>query len=114
MLVNWTDLLDGEIVSAVGAVARMAAKPRVSRRVEKDLAIATWTDTERLTGDALEGIAADPGIPELAGEELAELANALRQHEVQRRLTSFQISCCSLKNTRSLPSSRSAACVVTM
>jgi hypothetical protein len=32
MLVNWSDILDGEIVNAAWAVAGMVAKPRTSRR----------------------------------------------------------------------------------
>src|SRR5580658_6164488 len=37
VLVNWTDILDGEIVNAAWAVAGMAARPRPSRRVAADL-----------------------------------------------------------------------------
>ena len=59
MMVNWPDILDGEIVNAAWAVAGMVARPRTSRRVAASLGTAAWADTERLIRDALAGIAAD-------------------------------------------------------
>ena len=37
MLVNWTDILDGEIVNAGWAVAQMVVRPRTSRQVAAGL-----------------------------------------------------------------------------
>ena len=37
LAVNWTDILDGEIVTAAWAVAGMAARPRAARRVAANL-----------------------------------------------------------------------------
>ncbi len=86
VLVNWTNLLDGEIVNAAWAVAQMAARPRTSRRAAADLDTAAWADTERLIRDALAGIAADPRVPDLPdlpAAEAAELETVLRGPEVQ-------------------------------
>ena len=84
--VNWTDILDGEIVNAAWAVAGMVAKPRTARRVAASLDTAAWADTERLIRDALAEIPAHHGMPDLSEEEIAELAAALKRHEVQGAL----------------------------
>ena len=86
VLVNWTDVLDGEIVNAAWAVAGMVVKPRTGRRTVADLDTAAWADTERLIKDVLAGISASPGLPDLPEDEAAELEAALRQHEVQGAL----------------------------
>jgi hypothetical protein len=86
VLVNWTDILDGEIVSAAWSVAGMVAKPRASRRMAAALDTAAWADTERLIKDALSGIAADPEIPDLSEAQVTELTAALSRHEVQGAL----------------------------
>ena len=86
MLANWTDVLDLEIANAIWAVALMSAKPRVSRRAAAQLGTAAWADTERLIRDALAEIPAHRGIPDLSQEETAELAAALKRHEVQGAL----------------------------
>jgi NACHT domain len=85
MLVNWSDILDGEIVNAAWAVAGMVAKPRTSRRTAA-LDTAAWADTERLLRDALAGIAMDSEMPDLSADEAAELAAAVRRDEVQGAL----------------------------
>ena len=72
MLVNWSDILDGEIVNAAWAVAGMVAKPRTSRRTAAALDTAAWADTERLLRDALAGIAVDPEMPDLSADQAAE------------------------------------------
>jgi NACHT domain len=84
--VNWSDILDGEIVNAAWAVAGMVAKPRTSRKVAASLDTAVWANTERLIRDALAEIAADPALPELSEDEAAELAAAVRGPEVQGAL----------------------------
>jgi NACHT domain len=86
MLVNWSDILDGEIVNAAWAVAGIVAKPRTSRRTAAALDTAAWADTERLIRDALGGIAADLQLPESHEDEAAELAAAVRRDEVQGAL----------------------------
>jgi len=86
MLVNWSDILDGEIVNAAWAVAGMVAKPRTARRTTAALDTAAWADTERLIRDALAGIATDPEAPDLAEDEAAELAASVRRDEVQGAL----------------------------
>ena len=86
LALNWTDILDGEIVNAAWAVAGMVAKPRTSRRVSADLDTATWADTERLIRDALADISGDPGLPDLSKDEAAELEAAVRRPEVQGAL----------------------------
>jgi hypothetical protein len=86
MLVNWSDILDGEIVNAAWAVAGMVAKPRTSRRTAAALDTAAWADTERLLRDALAGIATDLEVPDLSEDEAAELAAAVRRDEVQGAL----------------------------
>jgi hypothetical protein len=86
VVINWTDVLDGEIVNAAWAVAQMAGKPRTSRRVAADLDTAAWADTERLIRDALPGIAANPEIPEMSEVETALLAATLNRDEVQGAL----------------------------
>ena len=86
MLVTWSDILDGEIVNAAWAVVQMAAKPRTSRRVATELETASWADTERLIRDALVEIETSPYLPDLSGEEVAELEAALKQHEFQGAL----------------------------
>jgi hypothetical protein len=77
LAVNWTDILDGEIVNAAWAVAGMAARPRTARRVAASLDTAAWADTERLIRDVLKEITADPELPELTEDEAAELAAAV-------------------------------------
>ena len=42
MLINWTDILDGEIVNAGWAVAQMVVRPRTSRQVAAGLNVARW------------------------------------------------------------------------
>jgi hypothetical protein len=84
--VNWADILDGEIVNAAWAVAGMVAKPRTARKVAASLDTAAWADTERLIRDALAGIAADPGLPELSEDEAAALEAAVRGPETQGAL----------------------------
>ena len=86
VLVNWTDILDGEIVNAAWAVAQMVAKPRTSRQAAVNLGTATWADTEELIRDVLSRIVADPEIRDLSEEEAAELGTALKRHEVQGAL----------------------------
>jgi hypothetical protein len=86
LAVNWTDILDGEIVNAAWAVAGMVAKPRGSRRVAKGLDTVAWADTERLIREALAGIATDPELPELSADEAAALEAAVRRPEVQGAL----------------------------
>lgn len=86
MLVNWSDILDGEIVNAAWAVVGMVAKPRTSRRTAGALDTAAWADTGRLIRDALAGIGADLQPPELHADEAAELAAAVRRDEVQGAL----------------------------
>jgi hypothetical protein len=86
LAVNWTDILDGEIVNAAWAVAGMLAKPRAGHKVAASLDTAAWADTERLVRDALAGIAADPDLPELSEDEAAELEMAVRMPEVQGAL----------------------------
>src|SRR5262245_37560172 len=86
MLVNWSDILDGEIVNAAWAVAGMVAKPRTARRTAAALDVAAWADTERLIRDALAGIATAPEIPGLSEQEAAELAAALTRAEAQGAL----------------------------
>jgi len=86
LAVNWTDVLDGEIVNAAWALAGMVARPRTSRRVAASLDIAAWADTERLIRNALSEIAADPELAELSGDEAAALEAAVRRPEVQGAL----------------------------
>jgi hypothetical protein len=85
LAVNWTDILDGEIVNAAWAVAGMVARLRTARKVA-GLDTAAWADTERLIRDALAGLAADPVLPELSEDEATELAAAVRGPEVQGAL----------------------------
>jgi hypothetical protein len=84
--VNWTDILDGEIVNAAWAVAGMVAKPRASRRTAADLDTAGWADTERLITEALTEIAPERELPDLSAGEAAELEAAVRTPEVQGAL----------------------------
>jgi hypothetical protein len=86
LAVNWTDVLDGEIVNAAWALAGMVARPRTGRKVAASLDTAAWADTERLIRDALSEIAADPELPELPEDEVAELEAAVRRPEVQGAL----------------------------
>jgi hypothetical protein len=86
VLLNWTDILDGEIVNAAWAVAGMVTKPRASRRVTAALDTAAWADTERLVKDALAKIGSNRDIPDLFEEEAAELRPALTAHEVHGAL----------------------------
>jgi hypothetical protein len=86
MLVNWTDILDKEIVNAAWAVAGMVAKPRAARQTAANLDTAAWADTDRLIRDALAGIAVNPELPTLAEDEAAEVAASLKRHEVQGAL----------------------------
>jgi hypothetical protein len=86
VLVNWTDILDGEIVNAAWALAGMTARPRTSRRAAAGLDTAAWADTEQLVRDALAGIAVDPEMPDLSNDEAAELEAILKRHEVQGAL----------------------------
>lgn len=86
MLVNWADVLDGEIVNAAWAVAGMVARPRASRRVAADLDTAAWADTERLIRDALAAMTAEPDMPEPSDDEYDELEEALKGAEAQGAL----------------------------
>jgi NACHT domain len=83
VLVNWSDILDEELVSAAGAVVAMVAKPRPGRRAAAALDTAAWGDTERLIREALAEVAADTGLPDLSEDELTVLHGALKRHEVQ-------------------------------
>jgi hypothetical protein len=86
LAVNWSDILDGEIVNAAWAVAGMVAKPRTARKVAASLDIAAWADTKRLIRDALREITADPELPELSADDAAGLTAAVRGPEVQGAL----------------------------
>jgi hypothetical protein len=86
LAVNWSDILNGEIVNAAWAVAGMVARPRTGRKVAASLDTAAWADTERLIRDALAEIAADPDLPELSEDQAAELAATVRRPEVQGAL----------------------------
>ena len=55
MFINVTDVVDGELVSAITAVACMVAKPRATRRTAKAMDLAGWADTEALIRDGLPG-----------------------------------------------------------
>jgi len=84
VLINWTDVLDGEIVNAAWAVAQMAAKPRTSRRAAADFDTASWADTERIIKDALAGVRYE--LPEMSDEQAVALQAAVERHEVQGAL----------------------------
>jgi hypothetical protein len=86
MLVNWTDILDGAIANAAWGVVSMVAQPRTARRVAAALDTAAWADTERLIRDALAGMTADPGLPDLSEAEAEELKEALKRDEAQGAL----------------------------
>ncbi len=86
LAVNWTDILDGEIVNAAWAVAGMVARPRTARRVAASLDTAAWADTERLIREALAEIVVGPAVPDLTGDEAAELTAVVRRPEVQGAL----------------------------
>jgi NACHT domain len=89
VLINPADVAavaDGVLVNAVWAVGQMAARPRESRRTAAGLDTAAWADTERLIRDALADVAARREFPVLSEQDAAELAVALRRHEVQGAL----------------------------
>jgi hypothetical protein len=89
VLVNPADVAavaDGVLVNAVWAVGQMVARPRESRRTAAGLDTAAWADTERLIRDALADVAASREFPALSAQDAAELAVALRRHEVQGAL----------------------------
>ena len=83
LAVNWTEILDGEIVNAAWALAGMVARPRAARRVAADLDTVAWADTERLIWYALSEVDADPALPGLSEDAAAELAATVRAPEVQ-------------------------------
>jgi hypothetical protein len=83
VLVNWSDILDEELVSAAGAVFAMVVKLRPGRRAAAALDFAAWGDTDRLVRDALAEVAAGPRLPVLSEDELTMLEVALKRHEVQ-------------------------------
>jgi hypothetical protein len=83
MLLNWTDILDGEIVNAGWVVASMATKRRASRRESADLDAVGWADTASFIEDALPALASDPELLILTEDEASALAQALGRHEVQ-------------------------------
>jgi hypothetical protein len=84
VLVNWTDVLDLEIASALGAIGRKLTKPQMSRRAKEDLDTVSWADTERLINNTLPRIRLE--LPEISDAEAAELEGALKRHEVQGTL----------------------------
>jgi NACHT domain len=86
VLINWTDILDGEIVNAAWAVAQMAVKPRASRRVAAALDTAAWGNTDLLSKDALADIPTSPELPDLSKDEVRALKAALKRHEVHGAL----------------------------
>lgn len=84
MLINWTDVFDSEIATALGTIGQKLVKPRMSRRVSADLDTVSWTDTERLIRDMLPRVRLE--LPEISDAEAAELEGALKRHEVQGAL----------------------------
>jgi len=89
VLINPADVAavaDGVLVNAVWAVGQMAARPRESRRAAAGLDTVAWADTERLIRGALADVATSREFPALSEQDAAELAVALRCHEVQGAL----------------------------
>ncbi|MBO0803090.1 MAG: NACHT domain-containing protein [Nocardiopsaceae bacterium] len=84
MLINPGDIADGLLVSAVGALVRIAVRPRTSRRTSAELDIAGWADTEALIRDSLPGVKLE--LPELTDNEARELTDVLESDEVQAAL----------------------------
>jgi hypothetical protein len=82
VLINWTDILDGEIVNAAWAVGQMAVKPRSARRVGTALDTAVWANTDRLKAELLADIATSTEMPTLSDTEVEALKAALHQYEV--------------------------------
>ena len=84
MLINWTDVFDSEIATALGMIGQKLAKPRMSRQVSADLDTVSWADTERLARNMLPRVRLE--LPEISDTEAAELEGALKRHEVQGAL----------------------------
>jgi NACHT domain len=84
VLLNWTDIADLQIASAITAVAGMVARSRMSRRTTAVLVAAGWADTEALIRDGLPGARLE--IPDMPDAEAAELEAAIQSHEVQGAL----------------------------
>jgi len=86
MIVDLKEILDLEIAAAIPYIAGMVVKPRPGRRARSSFDVAAWADTDRLVKEALAGLIADSEIPELSDEEVAEIAESLKRHEVQGAL----------------------------
>ena len=86
MLLNWTDVLDGEIVNAAWALVQMLGRARTSRSAAADLDTAAWADTARLIKGTLTRIPASPNLPKVSEDEAARWEVVLNRHEVQGAL----------------------------
>jgi hypothetical protein len=84
MIVNWADVFDLELASALGALGKKLADPPIPRRVKNDLETATWADTERLIKLTLPEVFIE--LPEISEADAADLEETLKHHEVQGAL----------------------------
>ena len=84
MLINIGDVVNGVLVSAIGAAAHIVGRPRTSRRTADELSIAGWADIEALTRDVLG--AATFELPVFTDADAAHLKAVLNRTEVQSAL----------------------------